>query len=190
MPVTIAASSSTHFLWNGNPLPRVYRVVPDGALDARLDNVDTGQWLNVPLGSTVGGSVPADRNALVTALAGIVSPAVGGGGGGGGATASEINNALKGSAQPSTQIAATATDRSGTIGSPGGTATIAANAARLSGYVQNPNPTGILKVKEGGTASATLGFRLEPGETYQIRSRGSVSIWSELGGAYEAVEYT
>ena len=86
MPVTIAASSSTHFLWNGNPMPRVYRVVPDGALDARLDHVEDGSWLNVRLGSTVAGAVPADRDALVAALAGIVSPAAAGGGLGGDVT--------------------------------------------------------------------------------------------------------
>ena len=81
MSVTIAASSSTHFLWNGNPMPRVYRVVPHGALDARLESVDDRTWMLVPLGSAVSGSEPANRDALVAALAGIVSPAVGGGGG-------------------------------------------------------------------------------------------------------------
>ena len=76
MSVTIAASSSTHFLWNGNPMPRVYRVVPHGALDARLESVDDRTWMLVPLGSAVSGSVPANRDALVAALAGIVSPRV------------------------------------------------------------------------------------------------------------------
>lgn len=69
MTVTIAASSSTHFLWNGNPMPRVYRVVPHGALDARLESVDDGTWMLVPLGSAVSGSVPANRDALVAAQA-------------------------------------------------------------------------------------------------------------------------
>ena len=188
MPVTIAASSSTHFLWNGNPIPRVYRVVPHGALDARLESAEDRTWMLVPLGSAVSGSEPANRDALVAALASIVSPAAGGGGGGGGASAEEINSILKSSPQPSTQIAATANSRSGSIGA-GSIATIPANANRLGGYVQNPNVTGVLKVKEGGEASATNGYRLEPGEPYQIRSKGAVSIWSELGGTYEAVEY-
>lgn len=103
MPVTIAASSSTHFLWNGNPMPRVYSVVPHGALDARLESVDDRTWMLVPLGSAVSGSEPANRDALVAALAGIVSPAVGGGGGGGvdpGAVGLAVNAALKGSPQP------------------------------------------------------------------------------------------
>ena len=100
MPVTIAASSSTHFLWNGNPMPRVYRVVPHGALDARLESVDDRTWMLVPLGSAVSGSEPANRDALVAALAGIVSPAVGGGGGGGDvdpvAIGSAVNAAIRG----------------------------------------------------------------------------------------------
>ncbi len=59
----------------------------------------------VPLGSAVSGSEPANRDALVAALAGIVSPAVGGGGGGGGgvdpgAVGLAVNDALKGSPQP------------------------------------------------------------------------------------------
>ena len=102
MSVTIAASSSTHFLWNGNPMPRVYRVVPHGALDARLESVDDRTWMLVPLGSAVSGSEPANRDALVAALAGIVSPAVGGGGGDvdPGAVGLAVNDALKGSPQP------------------------------------------------------------------------------------------
>ncbi len=54
----------------------------------------------VPLGSAVSGSEPANRDALVAALAGIVSPAVGGGGGGGGdvdpgAIGSAVNAAIR-----------------------------------------------------------------------------------------------
>jgi hypothetical protein len=91
----------------------------------------------------------------------------------------------------STVAGTTTTDRSGTIVLADGTATIAAAAGRLYGHVQNTNATGTLKVKEGGTASSTVGWRLEPGETYLIRGTGAVTLWAELAAStYEAIEVT
>lgn len=74
MATIIAASTDTHFLLNGTKYPVSYKVYPEGSLDARLEDVDGSGSIVVLAGATVGGSVRATQDALIDALAALVTP--------------------------------------------------------------------------------------------------------------------
>lgn len=199
MSVTIAASSSTHFLWNGNPMPRVYRVVPHGALDARLESVDDGTWMLVPLGSAVSGSVPANRDALVTALAGIVSPAVGGGGGGGGGSTSPQDLANGGATAPSVQPANGSElnllkqilDRS--VGAPtweSASVTVDTTSTQLAPARPGRTTVSLNNASTSGqTITLTGGATIPPGAARDIPTTAAVfGVSSAVGGVIHVVE--
>jgi len=199
MPVTIAASSSTHFLWNGNPMPRVYRVVPHGALDARLESVDDGTWMLVPLGSAVSGSEPANRDALVAALAGIVSPAVGGGGGGGGGSISPQDLADGGATAPSVQPANGSElnllkqilDRS--VGAPtweSASVTVGTTSTQLAPARPGRTTVSLNNASTSGqTITLTGGATIPPGAARDIPTTAAISgVSSAAGGVIHVVE--
>lgn len=94
---TVAASTATHFLFNGLLYPVGWEVIAHQSTHALLKR-EGYRNLYVAGGSTVGGSVPANQAALVAALEAIVD----GPGMEDIASAEEINAALKATAQPVT----------------------------------------------------------------------------------------
>ncbi len=177
MATIIAASTDTHFLLNGTKYPVSYKVYPEGSLDARLEDVDGSGSIVVLAGATVGGSVRATQDALIDALAAIVSPASAGSGGGSGATAPDIGEAVN--------TLPALTDRSGTV-TTGGTAqdVMAANAARTWGSFVNLHTTAGW-IAEGATAVAdTAGSQsIAAGQTYLVEGRGRLSWLHATTGA-------
>ena len=63
---------------------------------------------------------------------------------------------------------------------------------RIIDYYENANQPAahyVNWVKEGGTASSTVGAKLEAGDTYDMLGVGAVTLWAELAGTtYDAAE--
>lgn len=147
----VAASNSTHFLFNGIPYPKGWEVVGFSTNAAVLKREDFRDLYVSPT-SNVGGVVPADQAALVAALEAIVDSV----GAEDTATAADINTALKATPQP---VTADKTASATVTAVASGTSSVQALAA-------NTNRKGVLAFNTDdnfaylkyGTAASTTSF--------------------------------
>ena len=171
----VAASNSTHFLFNGVPYPKGWEVVGFSTNAAVLKREDFRDLYVSPV-STVGGVVPANQAALVAALEAIVD----GPGVEDMASAVDIGTEVnKGGASVNAVRVAVGTS-SGVL--------IAARATRRTLAISNPSSNTATVAISTGTAVLATSANLEPGDSIELATTAAFNAIASAACSVDVVE--